>query len=80
MASMHDNVERSVLEMSEEEREIPMLTITDNPSIESIVLIDCGNHAREWITPAFCHYFVEKASDFIKLCKKGTVTNAMIYS
>ena len=80
MANMHDNVERSVLEISEEGREIPMLTITDNPSIESIVLIDCGFHAREWITPAFCHYFVEEASDFIKLCTKGTVPQATIYN
>lgn len=29
--------------------------------------IDCGIHAREWISPAFCLWFVQNVSIFIEV-------------
>ena len=30
------------------------------PSAQKAVWIDCGIHAREWISPATCVYFIDK--------------------
>lgn len=27
------------------------------------IWMDCGIHAREWIAPAFCQYFVKQVKD-----------------
>ena len=47
-----------------------MLTIgssTDNP----IILIDCGIHAREWISPAFCQCFINEVNiEFVKYLRR----------
>lgn len=50
---------REVMITSEEGRDIPMLTLSTN-SANQIVLIDCGIHAREWISPCVCQYFVDE--------------------
>ncbi|XP_078487293.1 carboxypeptidase B-like [Ciona intestinalis] len=50
---------QSLLTTSTEGRAVNMLTLgssTDKP----IFLIDCGVHAREWIAPAFCQFFVHE--------------------
>ncbi|CAK8691131.1 unnamed protein product [Clavelina lepadiformis] len=44
---------------SYEGREIPRLTLGTSAS-NPIVLIDCGIHAREWISPAFCQCYVNR--------------------
>ena len=56
-------VSRETLITSEEGREIPQL-ILGRPLADNkpIVLIDCGMHAREWITPAFCQCYVNRVS------------------
>lgn len=50
-------ISRSVLGESFEKRDIPMLTISRNLNNPAI-LVDCGFHAREWISPAFCQCYV----------------------
>uniref|UniRef100_H2Z179 Peptidase M14 domain-containing protein n=1 Tax=Ciona savignyi TaxID=51511 RepID=H2Z179_CIOSA len=47
---------KSLLTTSTEGREVNMLSHLDKP----IFLIDCGVHAREWISPAFCQYFIHR--------------------
>lgn len=38
-----------------ENRDIPVIVLPDNAnSTKPIVLIECGIHAREWLSPAFC--------------------------
>lgn len=35
---------------------------SNNP--KKIIWMDCGIHAREWIAPAFCQWFVREVSVF----------------
>ena len=35
---------------------------SNNP--KKIIWMDCGIHAREWIAPAFCQWFVKEVSVF----------------
>ncbi|KAG1953720.1 carboxypeptidase A6 [Pimephales promelas] len=45
-----------------EGRPMHLLTIGKNTgSAKPAVFMDCGFHAREWITPAFCQWFVNEA-------------------
>ncbi|XP_002131554.2 carboxypeptidase B-like [Ciona intestinalis] len=44
---------------SEEKRNIVRLTMGSSQN-NPIFLIDCGIHAREWISPAFCQCFVNR--------------------
>ncbi|XP_076806152.1 carboxypeptidase B-like [Clavelina lepadiformis] len=59
-ANQYPNLARkSFFATSTEGRNVDMLTIgksTDKP----IFLIDCGVHAREWISPAFCQCFINR--------------------
>jgi len=59
MANAHPAIARaSVMGKSFEGRDINMLTIgtsTNNP----LVILDCGIHAREWISPAVCQCYVD---------------------
>ncbi|CDQ76375.1 unnamed protein product [Oncorhynchus mykiss] len=34
-------------------------------SYKKAVWIDCGVHAREWIGPAFCQWFVKEVRSFV---------------
>ncbi|XP_062384425.1 carboxypeptidase O-like [Sardina pilchardus] len=44
-----------------EKREIAFLKIGLNPAEnKKAIWMDCGIHAREWISPAFCQYFVKE--------------------
>ncbi|CAF0934538.1 unnamed protein product [Rotaria sordida] len=45
---------------SHEGRPINILSIQFNPSSTRNIWIDCGIHAREWITPATCVWMVDK--------------------
>ncbi|KAK7879497.1 hypothetical protein WMY93_033793 [Mugilogobius chulae] len=42
-----------------ENRTIDLLKIGFNGTQKKIIWMDCGIHAREWIAPAFCQYFVK---------------------
>ncbi|KAM4771143.1 carboxypeptidase B-like [Rhinophrynus dorsalis] len=46
---------------SYEGRPIHLLKVGKSGVNKKAVLIDCGFHAREWITPAFCQWFVKEA-------------------
>ncbi|XP_012638278.2 carboxypeptidase B [Microcebus murinus] len=56
-----DLISRSVIGTTFEGRNMYLLKIgkagTDKPAI----FMDCGFHAREWISPAFCQWFVREA-------------------
>uniref|UniRef100_A0A3Q3VSS9 Peptidase M14 domain-containing protein n=1 Tax=Mola mola TaxID=94237 RepID=A0A3Q3VSS9_MOLML len=43
-----------------EKRTISLLKVTfsDSQNRKKAIWVDCGIHAREWIAPAFCQYFV----------------------
>uniref|UniRef100_A0A670Y3A4 Carboxypeptidase B1 n=1 Tax=Pseudonaja textilis TaxID=8673 RepID=A0A670Y3A4_PSETE len=44
-----------------EGRPIPLLKIGNPGKNKKAIFIDCGFHAREWISPAFCQWFVREA-------------------
>ncbi|XP_066516827.1 carboxypeptidase O [Hoplias malabaricus] len=50
-----------------QKRNITLLKIGLNSTLpKKAVWMDCGIHAREWISPAFCQYFVKKILNFYK--------------
>jgi len=60
MASEYPTLARtSVMGKSTEGRDIKKITIGSSTSNNQIV-IDCGIHAREWISPAFCQCYVHR--------------------
>ncbi|XP_056420807.1 carboxypeptidase B isoform X2 [Hyla sarda] len=54
-------VSRSAIGNSYEGRPIYLLKVGKSGANKRAVFIDCGFHAREWITPAFCQWFVKEA-------------------
>uniref|UniRef100_A0A8C6V9T4 Carboxypeptidase O n=1 Tax=Neogobius melanostomus TaxID=47308 RepID=A0A8C6V9T4_9GOBI len=46
-----------------ENRTIDLLKIGVPGNKKKIIWMDCGIHAREWISPAFCQYFVKTILD-----------------
>ncbi|KAM9321357.1 carboxypeptidase B-like [Gastrophryne carolinensis] len=56
-----DLVSRSQIGSSYEGRPIYLLKVGKSGEGKRAVFIDCGFHAREWITPAFCQWFVKEA-------------------
>ncbi|XP_053316887.1 carboxypeptidase B-like [Spea bombifrons] len=54
-------VSRSQIGTSFEGRPIYLLKVGKSGLNKKAIFIDCGFHAREWITPAFCQWFVKEA-------------------
>ncbi|XP_040286964.1 carboxypeptidase B [Bufo bufo] len=54
-------VSRSQLGTSYEGRPIYLLKVGSSGANKKAVFIDCGFHAREWVSPAFCQWFVKEA-------------------
>ncbi|XP_061492978.1 mast cell carboxypeptidase A-like [Rhineura floridana] len=44
-----------------EERPMYLLKVGKESGKKKIIFMDCGIHAREWISPAFCQWFVKQA-------------------
>ncbi|XP_078119094.1 carboxypeptidase O-like [Sander vitreus] len=56
-----------------EERNITLLKLgLENPEgrEKKVIWVDCGIHAREWIAPAFCQWFVKEIVNSYKTNKK----------
>ncbi|KAH0624063.1 hypothetical protein JD844_007392 [Phrynosoma platyrhinos] len=45
-----------------ENRPIYLLKIGKQRNAKKAIFMDCGIHAREWISPAFCQWFVKEAT------------------
>ncbi|KAA0704967.1 Carboxypeptidase B [Triplophysa tibetana] len=57
-----DLISRQVIGNTYEGRPMHLLTVGKKTgSVKPAVFMDCGFHAREWITPAFCQWFVQEA-------------------
>ncbi|XP_075056645.1 carboxypeptidase B-like [Mixophyes fleayi] len=56
-----DLVSRSQIGTSYEGRPLYLLKVGKAGENKNAVFIDCGFHAREWVTPAFCQWFVKEA-------------------
>ncbi|KAB5587196.1 hypothetical protein PHYPO_G00010300 [Pangasianodon hypophthalmus] len=55
-------ISRSSLGKTYEGRNMHLLKIGKNTgSTKPAIFMDCGIHAREWISPAFCQWFVQEA-------------------
>ncbi|XP_027731922.1 carboxypeptidase B [Vombatus ursinus] len=54
-------VSRSVIGTTFEGRSLYLLKVGKAGSNKPAIFIDCGFHAREWISPAFCQWFVREA-------------------
>ncbi|KAE8604294.1 hypothetical protein XENTR_v10014661 [Xenopus tropicalis] len=54
-------VSRSSIGTSYQGRPIYLLKVGKSGANKKAVFIDCGFHAREWISPAFCQWFVKEA-------------------
>lgn len=48
---------------------VPQIGI-ESEKRKKAIWMDCGIHAREWIAPAFCQYFVKQVKD-PKALKRG---------
>ncbi|XP_041937242.1 carboxypeptidase O [Alosa sapidissima] len=46
-----------------EKRSITLLKISVGSEKKKAIWMDCGIHSREWISPAFCQYFVKQILD-----------------
>ncbi|XP_068960817.1 carboxypeptidase B [Petaurus breviceps papuanus] len=54
-------VSRSVIGTTFEGRSMYLLKVGKAGSNKPAIFMDCGFHAREWISPAFCQWFVKEA-------------------
>ncbi|XP_020836589.1 carboxypeptidase B [Phascolarctos cinereus] len=54
-------ISRSVIGTTFEGRSMYLLKVGTAGSDKPAIFIDCGFHAREWISPAFCQWFVREA-------------------
>ncbi len=44
-----------------EQRDIKLIRVSNSPnSKKPAILMDCGIHAREWVSPAFCLYTLDR--------------------
>ncbi|XP_077568534.1 carboxypeptidase B2 [Stigmatopora nigra] len=66
-AQDHPNIIKTILiGSSYEKRPLHALKLSFNSENKKALWIDCGIHAREWISPAFCLWFVQYALAFYK--------------
>nr|XP_012292531.1 carboxypeptidase B [Aotus nancymaae] len=56
-----DLISRSVIGTTFEGRAIYLLKVGKAGQNKPAIFMDCGFHAREWISPAFCQWFVREA-------------------
>ncbi|KAB1284110.1 Carboxypeptidase B [Camelus dromedarius] len=56
-----DLVSRSVIGTTFSGNNIYLLKVGTSGSNKPAIFMDCGFHAREWISPAFCQWFVREA-------------------
>ncbi|NXA53968.1 CBPB1 Carboxypeptidase, partial [Nothocercus julius] len=56
-----DLVSRSVIGETYEGRQMYLLKVGKSGTNKAAIFMDCGFHAREWISPAFCQWFVKEA-------------------
>ncbi|NXP17823.1 CBPB1 Carboxypeptidase, partial [Scytalopus superciliaris] len=56
-----DLVSRSVIGETYEGRPMYLLKMGKSGPNKKAIFLDCGFHAREWISPAFCQWFVKEA-------------------
>ncbi|NXI92672.1 CBPB1 Carboxypeptidase, partial [Psophia crepitans] len=72
-----DLVSRSVIGETYEGRPMYLLKIGKSGANKKAIFMDCGFHAREWISPAFCQWFVKEA---VETYGKDTVTTTLLNS
>nr|XP_029505884.1 carboxypeptidase O-like [Oncorhynchus nerka] len=71
-----DVVSSMVYGQTYERRNITLLKIgLRSTERKKAIWMDCGIHAREWITPAFCQYFVK---EILRTYKTDTKVNEMM--
>ncbi|XP_078524185.1 mast cell carboxypeptidase A-like [Lissotriton helveticus] len=58
-----------------EGRPMYLLKVGKQSSVKKAIFMDCGIHAREWISPAFCQWFVKEATE--NYGKDKTLTNLL---
>ncbi|XP_007518128.2 carboxypeptidase B [Erinaceus europaeus] len=56
-----DLISRSIIGTTFEGRNMYLLKVGKAGSNKPAIFMDCGFHAREWISPAFCQWFVREA-------------------
>ncbi|KAM5292405.1 carboxypeptidase B [Ctenodactylus gundi] len=54
-------ISRSVIGTTFEGRNLYLLKVGKAKANKPAIFMDCGFHAREWISPAFCQWFVREA-------------------
>ncbi|XP_054061633.1 carboxypeptidase B [Rissa tridactyla] len=72
-----DLVSRSVIGETYEGRPMYILKMGKSGPNKKAIFMDCGFHAREWISPAFCQWFVKEA---VETYGKDTVMTTLLDS
>ncbi|KAJ8004036.1 hypothetical protein DPEC_G00154620 [Dallia pectoralis] len=71
-----DVVSSMIYGQTYEKRNITLLKIgLSSPERKKAIWMDCGIHAREWIAPAFCQYFV---NELLRMYKTDTKVHKMM--
>ncbi|KFQ68638.1 Carboxypeptidase B [Phaethon lepturus] len=70
-------VSRSVIGETYEGRPMYLLKMGKSGPNKKAIFMDCGFHAREWISPAFCQWFVKEA---VETYGKDTVMTTLLNS
>ncbi|NWH81604.1 CBPB1 Carboxypeptidase, partial [Piaya cayana] len=70
-------VSRSVIGETYEGRPMYLLKVGKSGPNKKAIFMDCGFHAREWISPAFCQWFVKEA---VETYGKDTVMTTLLDS
>ncbi|NXI23960.1 CBPB1 Carboxypeptidase, partial [Sterrhoptilus dennistouni] len=70
-----DLISRSVIGETYEGRPMYLLKLGKSGQNKKAIFMDCGFHAREWISPAFCQWFVKEA---VETYGKDTVLTTLL--